>query len=125
MNALDNALSALEALDEGDFLMGGGVFLDKAFQEIEAAQLTAFQMRNVRDNRTNAGNRTPGGRVSGTKTAKKPRKPTAYQVWAKKERPKIVRQHPRFSFGRINKELGKRWKTASANPNRKKRGSRR
>jgi len=122
MNALDNALSALEALDEGDFLMGGGAFLDSAFENIEAAQMAAFQLgRSER----NAGNRTPGGRVSGTKTAKKPRKPTAYQVWAKKERPKIVRQHPRFSFGRINKELGKRWKTASANPNRKKRGSRR
>jgi hypothetical protein len=43
-------------------------------------------------------------------TSKKPRKRSAYQTWAAKERPKIVKQHPRFSFGRINVELGKRWK---------------
>jgi len=42
--------------------------------------------------------------------AKKKRKRSAYQTWAAKERPKIVKQHPRFSFGRINVELGKRWK---------------
>lgn len=47
------------------------------------------------------------------------RKPSAYQVWAKKERPKIVRQHPRFSFGRINQELGKRWKRSKDNPKNK------
>ena len=41
---------------------------------------------------------------------KKKRKKSAYQTWADKERPKIVKQHPRFSFGRINQELGKRWK---------------
>ena len=49
----------------------------------------------------------------------KKRKPSAYQVWAKKERPKIVKQHPRFSFGRINQELGKRWKRSKDNPKNK------
>ena len=57
-----------------------------------------------------AGNRTPGGPVSRRMRTKKPRKPSAYQKWAKTERKKIVKQHPRFSFGRINQELGKRWK---------------
>lgn len=47
------------------------------------------------------------------------RKTSAYQVWAKKERPKIVKQHPRFSFGRINQELGKRWKRSKDNPKNK------
>ena len=50
---------------------------------------------------------------------KKKRAPTAYQKWAAKERPKIVRQHPRFSFGRVNKELGKRWRSSSKNPKNK------
>ena len=40
----------------------------------------------------------------------KPRKPSAYQKWAKTERKKIAKEHPRYSFGRINKELGIRWK---------------
>lgn len=60
--------------------------------------------------RRGAGNRMPGGPVSRTKRTKKPRKPSAYQKWAKTERKKIVKEHPRFSFGRINQELGKRWK---------------
>lgn len=38
------------------------------------------------------------------------RKKSAYQIWADKERPRIKKQHPRFSFGRVNKELGIRWK---------------
>jgi hypothetical protein len=56
--------------------------------------------------RRSARTQTPSGRRSSTKK----RKPSAYQVWANKERPRIVKQHPRFSFGRINQELGKRWK---------------
>ena len=43
-------------------------------------------------------------------TSSKPRKPSAYQKWAKTERKKIAKEHPRYSFGRINKELGIRWK---------------
>ena len=110
MQALDNAMAALESLDDGDFLNGGGAFLEKAFNEIEVAQFAAFRLANVRDNRTRSGNRTPGGPVSRTMSTKKPRKPSAYQKWAKTERKKIVKEHPRFSFGRINQELGKRWK---------------
>jgi hypothetical protein len=49
-------------------------------------------------------------RVPVRKAAKKKRKKSAYQTWADKERPKIIKQHPRFSFGRVNQELGKRWK---------------
>ena len=43
-------------------------------------------------------------------TQSRPRKPSAYQKWAATERKRIKKEHPRFSFGRINKELGIRWK---------------
>jgi hypothetical protein len=70
--------------------------------------------------RRSARTQTPSGRRSSTKK----RKPSAYQMWAKKERPRIVKQHPRFSFGRINQELGKRWKRSKQNPKNKKGGKR-
>ncbi len=104
MQALDNAMAALESLDEGGFLDGGGELLDKAIMNIEDAMMAAMRI----DRR--AGNRTPGGPVSRTMRTKKPRKPSAYQKWAKTERKKIVKVHTQFSFGRINQELGKRWK---------------
>lgn len=121
MRALDNAMDALEALNEGDFLTGGGVFLDKAFEEIEAAQFAAFRMQNVRDNRTNAGNRSPGGRVSRTKTAKKPRKPSAWNQFVSAEMPKVLKKHPRFTPQRAMKEVSKRWRSSPKNPNRRRR----
>ena len=118
MNALDNAMAALEALDEGDFLMGGGAFLDKAFENIEAAQMAAFQLgRSER----NAGNRSPGGRVSRTKTAKKPRKPSAWNQFVSAEMPKVLKKHPRFTPQRAMKEVSKRWRSSPKNPNRRRR----
>lgn len=48
-------------------------------------------------------------RTTATKPKRK-RKKSAYQIWAEKERPKIVKQHPRFDFGRVQKELGIRWR---------------
>ena len=48
-------------------------------------------------------------RTKATKPKRK-RKKLAYQIWAEKERPKIVKQHPRFDFGRVQKELGIRWR---------------
>jgi hypothetical protein len=65
--------------------------------------------RSIIMERRLARTQTPSGRRSASK-AKKPRKKSAYQVWADKERPKIKKQHPRFSFARMNQELGKRWK---------------
>ena len=69
---------------------------------IEGALSLLGSASNVRP-RGSQGRRTMPG-------TKKKRKKSAYQTWADKERPKIVKQHPRFSFGRINQELGKRWK---------------
>jgi hypothetical protein len=105
-------MSVLEALQEtlADLEAGMGMTNDTnaadtmadAISTIEGALSLLGAASNVRPSSMR---RRPRAQV-----AKKKRKKSAYQVWADKERPKIVKQHPRFSFGRINQELGKRWK---------------
>lgn len=35
---------------------------------------------------------------------------TSYQFFTEKERKKIVKEHPKWDFAKINKELGRRWR---------------
>lgn len=68
----------------------------------------------------NAGIRTPGRRVSSTKTAKKPRKTSAWNNFVSAEMPKVLKKHPRFTPQRAMKEVSKRWRSSPKNPNRRR-----
>lgn len=116
-------MSVLEALQETVADLEGGIDLLKGTGTMrlnaEGRQVVIDTMRESIDTINGAlellgaaSNVRPSTRRprASASNAPRTRKKSAYQIWASKERPKIVKQHPRFSFGRVNQELGKRWK---------------
>lgn len=114
-------MSVLEALQETVADLEGGIDLLKGTGTMrlnaEGRQVVIDTMRESIDTINGAlellgaaSNVRPSSRRPRTTVPKRKRKKSAYQIWAEKERPKIVKQHPRFDFGRVQKELGIRWR---------------
>lgn len=79
-------------------------FIDTTINDMDV------DVRNARRAAT-MGNRAARSRPARMKKpSARPRKRSAYQTWAEKERKLIARQHPRFDFARTQTELSKRWK---------------
>lgn len=54
-------------------------------------------------------------------TSSKKRKKSAWNLFVADEMPKVLKKHPRFTPQRAMKEVSRRWRSSTKNPNRRKR----